>query len=140
MIDDDRDDAAEGTVLDPHMARPRLKEGLVPPETGIFLRIDEGGADGRVITLSTGGTFLLGREGADICLDDSKVSRKHAEISLLGPGAYFLRDLASTNGTFLNGHRIADRTPLRHEDTIRLGDTVLKFAVIEESISMKPGQ
>jgi len=139
MLDDERDDA-EGTVLDPHMARPRLKEGLVPPETGIFLRVDRGAAPGRVVTLSTGGTFLIGREGADICLDDAKISRKHAEISLLGPGAYFLRDLASTNGTFLNGHRIADRTPLRHEDTIRIGDTVLTFSVIEESIRMKPGQ
>lgn len=128
------DDVADGTALDPNLARPRLKEGLIPPETGIFLKVEKGGNQGRVITLSAGGTYLIGREGADLALADAKVSRKHAEISLLGPGAYFLRDLASTNGTFLNGKRVADRSPLKHEDRIRVGDTIFSFSVVEGSI------
>ncbi len=125
-----------GTLLDPKLARPRLNEGLIPPDTGLFLRIERGSGAGRVINLSPGGTYLMGHEGADIPLDDSKISRKHAEISLLGPGAYFLRDLASTNGTFLNGKRLHDRAPLKHEDRIRMGDTVILFAVIEGSIAV----
>lgn len=135
------EEVGEGTVLDPRLARPRLKEGLVPPDTGLFLKIEKGVQAGRIITLSAGGTYVLGREGADIVLDDGKVSRKHAEISLLGPDAFFLRDLASTNGTFLNGKRVTDRTAIRHEDHIRVGDTVMLFAVVEGSIAVgAPGR
>lgn len=127
----------ERTVFDENLARPPLKEGLVPPDTGIFLRVEEGHDRGRTVTLSAGGTYLLGREGADIDVDDGKVSRKHAELSLLGPGAYFIRDLASTNGTFLNGRRVREeRRPIVHEDRIRIGDTVLSFCVVEGSIKI----
>jgi pSer/pThr/pTyr-binding forkhead associated (FHA) protein len=127
-------DFAAKTTLDPQQARLRLKEGLVPPDTGIYLRIEEGAGAGRVVTLSRGGVYVVGREGADIVLDDPKVSRKHAEIGLYGPDAYVIRDLASTNGTLLNGRRVADRAKMRHWDTIRVGDTVLRIAIIEDSI------
>ncbi|MFQ5670074.1 MAG: FHA domain-containing protein [Acidobacteriota bacterium] len=127
-------DPEEGTLLDARMARPRLTEGLVPPETGLFLRILDGLGAGRVFTFASGGVFLLGREGADLVLADPKASRKHAEISLFGPGRFFLRDLASTNGTFLNGRRVMDRCELHHQDRIRVGDTVMEFSVIEGSL------
>ena len=124
-----------GTVLDPEQARSRLKEGLVPPDTGIYLRIEEGEGAGRVFNLSPGGAYTLGRKGADIELDDPKVSRKHAELGLYGPGAYMLRDLASTNGTWVNGRRISDRYKLGHWSLIRVGDTQLRFAVVDDSIA-----
>ena len=135
-MSNERQNNPEGTVLDPSLAVPRLKEGLVAPETGLFLRIQEGEGAGRVFTISSGGVFVLGREGADIALSDSKVSRKHAEIALYGPERYFVRDLASTNGTFVNGRRVRDRSPLSHEDRIRVGDTVLQFAVIDDSVPL----
>ncbi len=125
---------AASTKLDPGLARPRLKEGLVSPDTGIFLRIEEGSGKGRVYTLSPGGVYLIGRAGADIVLDDEKVSRKHAEIGLYGPEAFVVRDLASTNGTRLNGKRITDKVKLSHWDVIQVGDTSLRFAVIEGSL------
>ena len=133
---DRKPELAASTKLDPGMGRPRLKEGLISPDTGIFLRIEEGAGKGRVFTLSSGGVYLLGRAGADIVLDDEKVSRKHAEIGLYGPEAFVVRDLASTNGTRLNGRRITDRTKLSHWDLIRVGDTSLRFAVIEGSVSV----
>ena len=61
---DDRP-AAGGTVVDPKLAPRRLKEGLVPPDTGIYLRIEEGLSKGKVFTLSAGGVYVIGREGAD---------------------------------------------------------------------------
>jgi pSer/pThr/pTyr-binding forkhead associated (FHA) protein len=128
-------DRPDATIIDPKLAPRRLKESLVPPDTGIFLRIEEGAGAQRVFTLSAGGTYLIGREGADIVLDDEKVSRKHAEIGLYGPGALVLRDLASTNGTQVNGKRVTDRVRLNHWDLIRVGDTQLRFAVIENSIA-----
>jgi pSer/pThr/pTyr-binding forkhead associated (FHA) protein len=124
------------TKLDPALGRPRLKEGLIPPDTGIFLKIEVGNGRGRVFTLSAGGVYLIGRDGADIVLEDEKVSRKHAEIGLYGPGAFTLRDLASTNGTRLNGRKVADREMLNHWDLIQLGDTSLRFAVVEGAIAV----
>lgn len=134
--DNHRAPSIDGTVLDADAFSPRLKEGLVPPETGLFLRIQEGEEAGRTFTFSSGGVFLLGREGADIALSDAKASRKHAEIAMYGPERYFIRDLASTNGTFVNGRRIRDRQELHHEDRIRIGDTVLQFTVVTDSIPL----
>ena len=127
---------AETTAYDPRMGRPRLKEGLVGETTGIFLRIEQGSNAGKTFTLSAGGTYLIGRDGADIPLEDEKVSRKHAEIGLYGPGAYVVRDLASTNGTRLNGKKITDKAKLSHWDEIRVGDTVIRFTVIDDSVKV----
>ena len=132
---DKKPEFAASTKLDSALARPRLKEGLISPDTGLFLRIEEGPGSGRVYTLSSGGVYLIGRDGADIVLEDEKVSRKHAEIGLYGPGAFVLRDLASTNGTRLNGKRI-EKVKLNHWDVIRVGDTALRFAVIDDSIQV----
>ena len=129
--------AEDGTVLDSNAVCPRLKEGLVPPDTGLFLRIQEGLGAGRTFAFNTGGVFLLGREGADIVLEDPKTSRKHAEIAMYGPERYFIRDLASTNGTFVNGRRVRERHELHHEDRVRIGDTVLQFTVISDSIPLQ---
>ncbi len=129
-------DYAETTQFDPGMGRQRLKEGLVSPDTGIFLRIESGPGAGQTWTFSPGGVYLIGREGADVALEDEKVSRKHAELGLYGPGAFVLRDLASTNGTRLNGKRISDKVKLNHWDEIRVGDTVLRFSVVEKSVKV----
>ncbi len=134
MADDKKAGAVLETQLDPKLARPRLKEGLVPNDTGIWVSILEGVDAGRKETLSTGGVYTIGREGADIPLGDAKVSRKHAEIGLYGPGAYVLRDLASTNGTWLNGKPAGNRASLSNGDVVRVGDTVLRIDIIEGSL------
>ena len=136
MSTDDRNDDPTGTVLDPSQAPRRMKAGLVPADTGIYLRIEEGPAAGRTFMLSAGGVYIIGREEADIVLDDGKVSRKHAELGLYGTDVWVLRDLASTNGTSVNGRRVDDRTKLKHWDLIRVGDTRLRFAVVEKSIKV----
>lgn len=137
MKDQPAHEGPTGTVLDPKLARPRLREGLVPPDTGIFLRIEAGAGAGRVYTLSRGGVYVIGRDGADIALSDPKVSRKHAELGLYGPDAYVLRDLASTNGVIVNERYVSERTKLRNGDQIRVGDTMLSFSVIDDSIPVK---
>ena len=136
MKDHKKSGFAASTKFDPTLARPRLKEGLISPDTGIFLRVEEGSGVGRVFTLSSGGVYLIGRDGADIVLEDEKVSRKHAEIGLYGPEVFVVRDLASTNGTRLNGKRITDKAKLSHWDLIRVGDTSLRFAVVEGSVAV----
>lgn len=136
MSDNAKKNDPRETVLDPQRAPRRMKEGLVPPDTGIYLRIEEGANAGRTFMLSAGGVYTIGREGADIVLDDEKVSRKHAELGLYGPNAYLLRDLASMNGTSLNGQRVDDKSPLKHWDLIRIGDTTLRFSLVQKSIKV----
>lgn len=70
-----------------------------------------------------------GRLGSlEIVLDDSSVSRKHAELRGT-PQGWIVQDLASTNGTFVNGLRLgAEEQPLRSRDIIQFG----KVAMIVE--------
>ena len=71
----------------------------------------------------------------DLDADDpeAKVSRRHARLTRRGE-QYFIEDLGSTNGTFINrGRRLlpGDRQPLRDGDEIIIGKTFLRFLVIK---------
>ena len=74
------------------------------------------------------GVNVVGRElGCDIALTwESSVSRRHAEIVFDG-AAVTVRDLGSTNGTFVNGQRITDVTPVTSGTQITLGRTVVRL-------------
>jgi pSer/pThr/pTyr-binding forkhead associated (FHA) protein len=79
--------------------------------------------------LLTGDAAVVGRnDDNDIVLESTKVSRYHARIARVD-GEHRIEDLASKNGTWLNGVRLARPEPLRHGDLIRIGDTVLVFEV-----------
>jgi len=76
--------------------------------------------------LLTQESLTIGRHtGSDLLLDQAKASRHHARIERVGDG-FRLRDLGSTNGTWLGSQRI-DARLLRHGDTIRIGDARLVF-------------
>ncbi len=130
-------EAGEGTVLDERLHQPRPTGGLVPHDTRIYLSAVSGPDAGRVFDLSRGGSFIVGRGKADIVLGDAKVSSRHAELKIFGPGHYYVWDLASTYGTLLNGVRV-DRRRFDHEDEIQLGDTVLRVSVLEGAIPLSP--
>ena len=73
----------------------------------------------------------------DVDLDsddpEAKVSRRHARITMRD-GQYFLEDLGSTNGTFINrGKRLSpgERQPLKDGDEIIVGKTFLRFQLIK---------
>ncbi len=76
----------------------------------------------------------IGREHGDLRLDDRRVSAVHAEIELDGRG-FRLRDLGSTNGTFLGGARILDAY-LPREATFEVGDDRLRFVAEQSSIAL----
>jgi len=68
-----------------------------------------------------GDKLTIGRLGDnDVALDEASVSSRHAEIVALD-GAAVLRDLESTNGTFLNGEQITGEHPLQQGDEIYFG-------------------
>lgn len=121
------------------VAPGRPEQVLVADSTGVFLHIEIGLRAGTVLALSADGVYVLGRaRGADITIEDSKVSRRHAEIGLFGPGAYVLADLDSTNGTRINGTPVRKKAALQHGDLITLGDTTLRFVVQEGSNPPSP--
>jgi signal transduction histidine kinase len=72
------------------------------------------------------GAATIGREAGNLIrLDDSEISRRHAEIRRIGD-RFRIADLKSSNGTFLNDRQI-EQADLRWGDRIRVGQTVLAF-------------
>jgi DNA-binding CsgD family transcriptional regulator len=84
------------------------------------------------------GTFMatVGRRTqTDLSIDwDSEVSGMHAELHELGGELTVVDDGLSTNGTFVNGERIAGRQRLRDEDRIRVGRTVLVYRAAQTTL------
>lgn len=96
---------------------------------------------GRRINLEASDDLLVGRKDnqrgifpdVDLGLDggyDAGVSRRHAIIGVQEKD-YVLEDLASANGTFVNGRRLAPQapTPIRHGDELKFGTLILRFEV-----------
>ncbi len=102
-----------------------LQQALKPPQRPHSLRLEmlTGAQKGAVLTLSD--KTVIGRSHADINTDDPKVSRRHAAIERRSDG-YYLTDLNSTNGSFINDHKVADQR-LIDGDLIRVGDAVFKI-------------
>jgi pSer/pThr/pTyr-binding forkhead associated (FHA) protein len=71
--------------------------------------------------------LLIGRhaDGAGRLADDEEISRSHARISLDRSGFCAIEDLGSTNGTFVNGLRMAGPQTLSVGDTVEVGGTTL---------------
>jgi putative nucleotidyltransferase with HDIG domain len=102
----------------------------------IRLRGIGGLVEGKIWESST--TFHAGRlETLEIVLDDSSVSRRHAEVRTTANG-WALRDLKSTNGTFLNGNRLGIGDWALHEhDIIRFGNVTLVVDALQEGRELR---
>jgi pSer/pThr/pTyr-binding forkhead associated (FHA) protein len=88
----------------------------------------EGGVAGRVFVRG-GPSVTIGRAGCAINLDDDPLlSQAHAELLVDAAGAVRLRDLGSSNGTFIRIPSHAERE-LREGDVVRMGREVLRVAV-----------
>jgi pSer/pThr/pTyr-binding forkhead associated (FHA) protein len=71
--------------------------------------------------------LVVGRRDADVNVNDPEISRRHATVEP-GPGdALVVCDLGSTNGTWVNGTRIAGPTELRAGDELVLGNSLLRL-------------
>lgn len=89
------------------------------------LHVLQGPDRGRTLEVS-GDRALLGRNSEDLPLNDSTISRRHAEIWREN-GTWLLRDLQSSNGTLINGIRMREPVKLKHGDQIKLGATLLVY-------------
>jgi pSer/pThr/pTyr-binding forkhead associated (FHA) protein len=96
------------------------------------LRLTNGPLAGH--TLTVGSEVVIGREGADLALDDEDVSQRHAVVRRI-PGALEVADLRSANGTFVDGERIQRPTRVGGGAQIRIGGTVLE---VEGVLPLRP--
>ncbi len=80
------------------------------------------------------GKNIIGRGDASDCvLIDTAASTTHAELFYDVPSnSVMLRDLESTNGTYVNGKRITEAQKLGHEDQIRIGRCIISIINLEE--------
>lgn len=92
----------------------------------LTLTVIQGPDEGKSFPLPTGEPQLIGRSGEALPITDNTVSRRHAELTPDGD-IWYLRDIASHNGTIVNGVAIKDRIRLEQGDEIRVGATVLLF-------------
>jgi hypothetical protein len=81
--------------------------------------------EGQEIALAGG--ITIGRsEAADVTIADQFVSHMHARVTRRG-AYHFVVDLGSTNGTFLNDRRIESDAQLKVRDTLRIGQSILRY-------------
>ncbi|MHC4933171.1 MAG: FHA domain-containing protein, partial [Planctomycetota bacterium] len=91
-----------------------------------FLKVFTGGEE-RTVFLGEG-PILFGRgQDTDVLLKDHKVSRHHCVIEPCGEGRWQVRDLASGNGTKVNGRKVSSEE-LMAEDVVQVGDAKILFA------------
>lgn len=95
----------------------------------VTLRVIAGPQTGRFFTFDQHETFMIGRsEDSQFCLPHDRFFSRHHCILEIAPPQCFLRDLGSTNGTFVNGLK-ADTAHLKNGDRIQGGETVLEVEV-----------
>jgi pSer/pThr/pTyr-binding forkhead associated (FHA) protein len=81
---------------------------------------------GRVFNLKEGAPVVIGRRQSHLVMTDHNVSRRHAQFAAKD-GRWYVSDAGSTNGTFVNGTRITEPTPLKGGDQIQIGRSILIF-------------
>lgn len=94
--------------------------------------------EGKLIPLRIGLNSIGRLPDNDIVVDDATVSRRHCAVLVHSSGSCELHELASKNGTILNGKKISGPTPLNDGDEIRLCDRTLVFVINAAAVTMDP--
>ncbi len=100
----------------------------LPPSRRMSLAILQGKDSGRIFPIDRP-LVVLGRADCDIVLNDPEISRQHASIEVHG-ARVVLKDLGSTNGTFINDVKIAQSEIANHAE-FRVGGTVLMLIMAD---------
>lgn len=102
--------------------RPRVR-----PPMALLHVVDDGREDGEIVRMR-GESLAIGRSEGDVLIPhDLLVSPLHARLERLNTGGWRLSDLGSATGTFVR----VDRAKLRHERTIQVGATRMRFHEVD---------
>jgi pSer/pThr/pTyr-binding forkhead associated (FHA) protein len=94
-----------------------------------------GPTPGAAFTLE-GDQITIGRDSSNgIVINDAEISRRHARLTFQG-GKYVLEDLGSTNGTFVNGQRLAGPRVLKAGEVVSFGEQIV---LVFETVTIDPG-
>ena len=115
-------DEQEITTLGEEAKAKEIPEGMM-----VMLRVVEGQEVGKGYPVHKVPATLGRDELSDISISDTRMSRQHAMLFYFAP-SFYLKDLGSTNGTFVNDKRIK-QAAIKNADKIKLGNTVLEFIV-----------
>lgn len=116
-------DAPAAKVPQPGTEPPSVEPD---PMTRLFVRLDD---EGEVVHVISKKTTSIGRtDDNDIAIDTRYISRHHARI-LTVPNATVIEDLGSTNGVYVNDHRVSRRQSIKDGDIVMVGKTRFRFAV-----------
>ena len=121
-------------VLLDHRTRERLIPAAAAP-AGRYLSLDHDG-ETKLIALERPITHIGRGLVADVRLEDSQVSRRHAILAVRGDGARLLDD-RSYNGTFVNGRRVTV-AHLTDGDVLRFGRAVFRFTEVTPRRKAQP--
>lgn len=88
--------------------------------------------------LPEGKMHIIGRIGGILPLDDKLASRVHAEFTAVN-GSWYVNDMCSKNGTFLNGLRVAGQALIRNGDQLQIGKTKVLIALSQPEKKCKIG-
>lgn len=107
-------------------------------EGALRLEVIAGNAAGAFLVVED--DLVIGRqvEGPGRLADDEEISRSHARISREPAGHCSIEDLGSTNGTFVNGLRIASPQTISEGDTLEVGATTLVVRETPRVASVEP--
>jgi len=105
-----------------------------PPVSDVKLEArvaSQGAAKDIPLTMTPGGRRISAGRGSDndLCLNDPSVSKVHASVMMNREGTLLLADAGSTNGTFINGRRIAygEARQIEDGDVVGFGDVEVRF-------------
>ncbi|MCB1215111.1 MAG: FHA domain-containing protein, partial [Deltaproteobacteria bacterium] len=117
----------EQTLIKPFEDIEASKSHLRSSESFPLVEIVHGPRQGAWFTVAYQKESTLGRAATNsIILEDNSVSRSHSVIIQRGED-YFIRDIGSRNGTFVNGQKIGDEQDIHHLDVIKIGIYTLRF-------------
>jgi pSer/pThr/pTyr-binding forkhead associated (FHA) protein len=108
------------------------EDGPLPPGLELKLTFIAGPLQGKSFQVVSRKT-TIGRSSGEIVLNDSAVSKEHALI-LFDGGHFLVRDLESTNGTYLNGGQVWESF-LNKNDEITVGNSVIKVDIRQTASS-----
>jgi Inner membrane component of T3SS, cytoplasmic domain len=114
---------ADDEVVPPPITDTVMTSRQQPDPMSVTLCVESGPQQGETHTVKL--PCLIGRKDCDLVLNDSEISRQHAELKIVGHKVV-IEDLMSTNGTQVNGITIT-RTQLAPNDLVTVGETSLRI-------------
>ncbi len=104
----------------------------------LVLTVLQGPDRGRRYEMPDDEPQLIGRSSEALNISDNTISRRHSELTPNpDTGVWYIRDLGSANGTFVNGVRVKDRKELKPGDQVRTGATLFLFG---EQVKPQPSR